>query len=128
MKRAFHPPVFLFKHIGLSATTFMGLLFLFTTVEPKNPLIVLLFLFLLFIFCSSFLSLLFFATKHRSDRRVWYLKEDTFKSIYSLFVFLAMGLVLVLFLSYIKQLNYLSIGLVLATVFGGYFLNKRSAS
>jgi len=128
MKRAFHPPVFLFKHISLSAITFTALLYIFTTVEPTNALMVLLFLFLLFIFLSSFLSFVNCVSKHREDRRVWYLKEKNFVSLYSLFIFLSLGAVLMIFLSYIKQINYVSVGLVVASTLGGYILNKKSSA
>jgi len=89
---------------------------------------VLLFLFLLFIFLSSFLSLVTFVIKHREDRRVWYLKEKNFVSLYSLFIFLSLGAVLMIFLSYIKQINYVSVGLVVASTLGGYILNKKSSA
>jgi len=124
MQRKFHPAVYLLEHLSYSAISLSALIYLFTTVSPKHPLIVLLFLVLLFVFLSSALTVLLFVIKYRADRRVWYLKQEQFTNIYNPLVFISLGIVLFLFLSYIKQVNIISIVLVLVTVVGGYILFK----
>ena len=82
---------------------------------------IVLFLIILFVLISNFVSFVWFLIWYKNEVRVWYLKEDAYESIYKKSTFLSLSIVLSLLLKYLGQLNGVTF-IVLIIVLTGYYL------
>jgi len=118
-------PSFLLKSILFFIASTALLILIVLKYAPSNPLIVGAFLFVLLVFLLHLFSIIWFITKFRGQQRVWYLKIEDFNSIYAKSLYLSLFISLFLFLKYIHQLNYISVGMLIIVLGGGYYTSNK---
>ncbi|PIR43813.1 hypothetical protein COV24_01055, partial [candidate division WWE3 bacterium CG10_big_fil_rev_8_21_14_0_10_32_10] len=113
------------RGVGLLILSAFLLVYVFLKIKPDNFIIIFAFLILLLLFLLYFLSFFGFVISYRGEQRVWYLKKEAYKKIYTNSMFFSLFIVLILALRYLKQFNYVTIGALVVVLGFGYFLNKK---